>query len=65
LSSEHERAGAALGRLRELTDGHKAPAWACNSYRALLDGLDRLERDMHEHVHLENHVLFPRALAAR
>ena len=62
MESEHEEAGLALARLRELTDGHAPPDWACNSYRALLDALARLERDMHRHVHTENNVLFPRAI---
>lgn len=63
LEHEHEQAGAALGRFRELTDGYAPPEWACNTFRALYDGLARLERNMHQHVHKENNVLFPRALA--
>lgn len=62
LESEHDMAGMALARFRELTDGYAPPIWACNSYRAMLDGLARLEHDMHQHVHKENHVLFPRAV---
>jgi regulator of cell morphogenesis and NO signaling len=63
LETEHEKTGAALARLRELTDGFTPPEWACNTFRALYDGLHRMERDMHQHVHKENSVLFPRALA--
>jgi regulator of cell morphogenesis and NO signaling len=62
MESEHEQAGSALERLRELTDGYAPPNWACNTYRAMLEALARLERDMHQHVHKENNVLFPRAL---
>ncbi len=62
LESEHDRAGAALAELRRLTDGYTPPEWACNTYRAMLDLLARLERDMHQHVHQENNVLFPRVL---
>ena len=62
--SEHQDAGAVLERFRALTGGYAAPADACNTYRALLDGLARLEADMHRHVHLENEILFPRASAA-
>lgn len=62
LESEHDRVGAALAELRRLTDGYTPPEWACNTYRAMLDLLARLERDMHQHVHKENNVLFPRAL---
>jgi regulator of cell morphogenesis and NO signaling len=63
LELEHERADSALQRLRELTDGSVAPPWACNTYRALLDALAHLERDLHQHIHKENNILFPRALA--
>ena len=58
---EHETAGAALARLRELTDDYVPPPDACNTWRALWAGLAALESTMHEHVHLENNVLFPRA----
>ena len=63
LESEHENAGAALERFRELSDGHTPPDWACNTFRALYDSLAELETNMHQHVHKENNVLFPRALA--
>lgn len=63
---EHEDAGAALVRLRELTGGFVPPADACNTYRALFSGLAELEDSLHRHIHLENSVLFPaaRGLAA-
>jgi regulator of cell morphogenesis and NO signaling len=63
MEHEHDDAGAALARLRELTRGYEAPADACNTYRALLDGLAELEADMHLHVHKENNLLFPGTLA--
>jgi regulator of cell morphogenesis and NO signaling len=63
LEQEHEEAGSALARFRELTDGYVPPEWACNTFRALYDSLARLESNMHQHVHKENNVLFPRALA--
>ncbi|HNT89616.1 MAG TPA: hemerythrin domain-containing protein, partial [Candidatus Hydrogenedentes bacterium] len=44
-------------------DGYTPPDWACNSYRAVLDGLQSLERDLHQHIHKENNILFPRAVA--
>ena len=50
-------------RLREITQGFTLPADACNTFRALYDGLAHLETEMHLHVHLENSVLFPRATA--
>jgi regulator of cell morphogenesis and NO signaling len=58
---EHDDAGEALRRLRELTNGFQPPADACNTYRALFDGLKDLEEDLHRHIHLENSVLFPAA----
>jgi len=60
---EHDEVGAGLARLRSLTRGYEPPADACNSYRSLLDRLETLELDTHRHVHEENNVLFPRALA--
>ncbi len=60
LESEHDRAGAALDRLHELTDAYTPPEWACNTFRALYDGLAQLEQETHQHVHKENNVLFPR-----
>ena len=60
---EHEDAGQALAKLNELTRGYTPPADACNTYRALFAGLADLEQDLHRHIHLENHVLFPQAKA--
>ena len=62
MQHEHDRAGTLLAELRELTDGYAPPEWACATVRALFHGLSELEADMHVHVHLENNVLFPRAL---
>lgn len=63
MESEHDRAGELLFELRRLTQGYVAPEWACATARALYQGLSELEAAMHVHVHLENNVLFPRALA--
>jgi regulator of cell morphogenesis and NO signaling len=62
MVSEHDHAGDALARLRELTDGYAVPTGACNTYRVMLDALETLEKDMHQHVHKENNILFPRAV---
>jgi regulator of cell morphogenesis and NO signaling len=62
MELEHHGAGDVLEQFRSLTDGYAPPDWACNTYRALIDALARLERDMHQHVHKEDNVLFPRAL---
>jgi regulator of cell morphogenesis and NO signaling len=64
LEHEHEWAGTALAKLRELSDGYDLDHALCNTHRATLDGLRELELDLHQHIHEENNVLFPRALAA-
>ncbi|HET7787596.1 MAG TPA: DUF542 domain-containing protein [Myxococcales bacterium] len=61
---EHLEVGAALHRIRDLTDDFTTPDWACTSYERLLSELRALEGDVLRHVHLENHVLFPRLAAA-
>ena len=64
LEHEHESAGSALAKLRELSGGYDLDRALCNTHRATLDGLRELELDLHQHIHEENNVLFPRALAA-
>ena len=63
LEDEHEFAGSALARLRELTGGFDTGRALCNTHRATLEALRELELDLHQHIHEENNVLFPRALA--
>jgi regulator of cell morphogenesis and NO signaling len=63
MEHEHRDAGNAPARLRELTGGYTAPTDSCQTYRALLAGLADLEGDLHRHIHEENEILFPRALA--
>jgi regulator of cell morphogenesis and NO signaling len=62
MLAEHDSAGDALGQLRALTGGYTAPPEACNTWRALYFELAEVERDLHRHIHLENNVLFPRAM---
>lgn len=64
LASEHDRAGALLARLRALTDAYTVPDDGCVSYQLLYSGLADLEADTHLHVHKENNLLFPQAIAA-
>ena len=45
-----------------LTDDYTVPDWACNTYRAMIEALVSFEKDLHQHIHKENNVLFPRAL---
>lgn len=62
MLSDHDDAGEALGKMNKLTNGYKPTEQACNTHRAMLDALAELESDMHRHIHLENNILFPRAL---
>jgi regulator of cell morphogenesis and NO signaling len=61
MEHEHDSAGRALERMRAVTGNYALPADACNSYRALFAGLQEFEADLHQHIHLENNILFPRA----
>ncbi len=62
MMMEHDAAGDLLRELRATTSSYAAPADACTSFQALYAGLVKLEEDLHRHIHLENNVLFPRAL---
>ena len=62
MEYEHDSAGDALATMEHATDGYQPPDWACNTYRAMLDGLAQLQRDLHQHIHKENNVLFPKAI---
>jgi regulator of cell morphogenesis and NO signaling len=65
MESEHDESGAALARMRALTDGFAPPEDACPTYRAFLAGLAEMDADLRRHVHMENHMLFPRARVAQ
>jgi len=60
---EHDEVGALLAALRHQTQGYSAPADACPTWRALYAGLAEMEADVHQHVHLENNVLFPKIIS--
>jgi regulator of cell morphogenesis and NO signaling len=62
MMSEHDTAGDILRELRATTADYAAPADACISYQTLYRALEELEKDLHQHIHLENNVLFPRAV---
>jgi regulator of cell morphogenesis and NO signaling len=64
MSLEHDGAGALLEALRAETGGYAVPGDGCASYRSLYERLEALEADTHRHIHLENNVLFPAAIAA-
>jgi regulator of cell morphogenesis and NO signaling len=61
MEMEHETLGNLLRTVRSLTDGFAVPEGACNTWRALWVALEDLERSLHEHIHLENNILHPRA----
>ena len=62
MELEHESAGSALEEIRRLTSGYTPPENACFSYKTLYSALKEFEADLHQHVHLENNILFPRAI---
>jgi regulator of cell morphogenesis and NO signaling len=62
MEHEHQFVGDAMAEMRLLTDGYAAPEDSCATYRVCLQELEAFETDLHMHVHLENNVLFPKAL---
>jgi len=62
MEIEHESAGDILKQIRAVTSNFETPENACNSYRLLYYKLHQLELDLHQHMHLENNILFPKAL---
>jgi regulator of cell morphogenesis and NO signaling len=63
MMHEHDGAGSALRNMREISGGYAAPPDACGSFQTLYRALAAFEADLHQHIHLENNVLFPRAIA--
>jgi regulator of cell morphogenesis and NO signaling len=63
MEHEHDSAGNALRALRATSNGYTAPPDGCVSYQTLYKALAELEADLHQHIHLENNILFPRAIA--
>jgi regulator of cell morphogenesis and NO signaling len=59
---EHDTAGDLLHKMREITNDYLIPAGACLSFTALYIGLEAFEKDLHQHIHLENNLLFPHAV---
>jgi len=62
MMNDHDGAGDLVKQIRQLTNGYAVPEGACPTYQAMLRGLEEFERDLHQHVHLENNILFPRAV---
>jgi regulator of cell morphogenesis and NO signaling len=64
MTQEHDAAGALLVEMRRLSQNFTTPPNACPTYHAFYDGLREFEQDLHQHIHLENNILFPRAIEA-
>jgi regulator of cell morphogenesis and NO signaling len=63
MEHEHRFVGDAMAEMRSLTSGFTPPEDACATYRVCLQELAAFEQDLHAHVHLENNILFPKAVA--
>jgi regulator of cell morphogenesis and NO signaling len=63
MTQEHEAAGALLAEIRQLSGDYTPPVGACPTFHAFYNGLREFEQDLHQHIHLENNILFPRAMA--
>ena len=62
MEQEHENAGDLLAQIRELTNNYNLPLDACTTYRLAFAALQAFEMDMHQHIHLENNILFPKTI---
>lgn len=62
MEAEHETAGELLRKISVLSNNYTPPEFACNTYKAFYSKLDEFEQDLHQHVHLENNILFPKTL---
>jgi regulator of cell morphogenesis and NO signaling len=60
MEEEHDNAGSVFKRISELTNSYQTPDGACNTFKALYSKLEEFENDLHQHVHLENNILFPK-----
>lgn len=63
MEADHQFVGDAMAEIKDLTNGYQPPDDGCTTYRVCLHELDAFERDLHAHVHLENNILFPKAVA--
>jgi regulator of cell morphogenesis and NO signaling len=62
MTTEHDTAGLLMAEIRQLSHDFTTPIGACPTYHAFYDGLKEFEQDLHQHIHLENNILFPRAI---
>jgi regulator of cell morphogenesis and NO signaling len=63
MAHDHDSAGNSLRQMRQVSAAYQAPRDACTSFKALYSALEEFEADLHKHIHLENNILFPRAMA--
>jgi regulator of cell morphogenesis and NO signaling len=62
MTSEHDAAGELLAEIQRFSENFTTPVGACPTYLAYYDGLKEFQQDLHQHIHLENNILFPRAI---
>jgi len=62
MMKEHDSAGDLVKQIRKASGDYTPPSDACTSYQGLYQDLREFEADLHQHVHLENNILFPRAV---
>jgi regulator of cell morphogenesis and NO signaling len=62
MIKEHDAVGDLIKQIHKASDGYNTPADGCTSYQALYQDLRQFEADLHQHLHLENNILFPRAV---
>lgn len=62
MQAEHDSAGDVFKEIALLSNNYTPPEWACNTFKALYAKLEEFEQDLHVHVHLENNILFPKAI---
>ena len=62
MTAEHDAAGTLIAEIRELSHQFTTPVGACPTYHAFYDGLREFEQDLHQHIHLENNLLFPHTI---
>jgi len=63
MEHEHDEAGDIIMEIAKLSNNFTPPEEACNTFRALYAGLEEFQNDLFQHIHLENNILFPKAIA--
>lgn len=63
MKHEHENEGDRFRKIAELTNNYTPPSYACNTFKVTYAMLQEFEKDLHKHIHLENNILFPAAIA--